>query len=141
PAMSPDLTRLAYVSTDRRADIVYRTALVLRDLRNGRTRSIPFGPSVPMGTPPELVINWSPDGGRVAVFDGDRIRLVDVASARNVMSQPSVEGGSNYTPPLAPAFLDANTLVVLADCCIGSQHLVAVDLRSGAPDPFAVPSS
>src|SRR5207244_13654684 len=101
PAMSPDLTRLAYVSTDRRADIVYRTALVLRDLRNGRTRSIPFGPSVPMGTPPELVINWSPDGGRVAVFDGDRIRLVDVASARNVMSQPSVEGGSNYTPPLA----------------------------------------
>src|SRR5207244_445765 len=76
-----------------------------------------------------------------AVFDGDRIRLVDVASARNVMSQPSVEGGSNYTPPLSPAFLDANTLVVLADCCIGSQHLVAVDLRSGARDPFAVLSS
>jgi hypothetical protein len=37
--------------------------------------------------------------------------------------------------------LNAHTLVVLADCCIGPQQLLAVDLRSGATTPFAGLSS
>jgi hypothetical protein len=136
PALSPDLTRLAYVSTDRRVDVVYRTALIIRELRTGRAKSIPLGPDVPMGTPPELVINWSPDGRRIAIFDGDRIRLVDVANANDVMSQPSVP-----RPSLAPVFLNGHSLAVLADCCTGRQHVVALDLRSGARRAFVTLSS
>jgi hypothetical protein len=145
PALSPDKTRLAYVSTRVRAEIVYRTALVVRDLRNRRVRAIPLGPDVPLGTPPELVINWSPDGRSVAVFDGSRIRIVDVASAVDVPSQPGIPGDApssgTDTPWLAPVFLNADTLVVLADCCIGRQHLLAIDVSSGTPTPFAGVSS
>jgi hypothetical protein len=136
PALSRDHTRLAYVSTDRRVDIVYRTALVIREVRTSRTKSISLGPDVPMGTPPELVINWSPDSRRIAVFDGNRTRLVDVGRASDVRSQPSVAG-----PSLAPVFLNGHSLVVLADCCIGPQHIVAVDLRSGVRRAFATLSS
>lgn len=145
PALSPDRRRLAYISTWVRAGIIYRTTLVVRDLRTGRRHAIPLGPRVPLGTPPELVINWSPDGRAVAVFDGSRIRLVDVATASDVSSQPGVTGdaagSSSRTPSLAPVFLDAHTLVVLADCCVGKQHLLAIDLRSGARTPFADLSS
>jgi hypothetical protein len=136
PTLSPDRTRLAYVSTDRRVDIVYRTALVIRELSTGQTKSIPLPPDAPMGTPPELVINWSPDGRRIAVFDGARIRLVDVANANDVMSQPSVP-----RPSLAPVFLNGHSLVVLADCCTGRQHVVALNLRSGARHAYATLSS
>jgi hypothetical protein len=137
PALSPDKTRLAYVSTAVRNEIIYRTALVVRGLRGGPVRTIPLGPDVPVGTPPELVINWSPDGRKIAVFDGSLVRLVDVANAQDVPSQPAIPG----EPALAPVFLDGYTLVVLADCCIGHQHLVAVDLRSGARTAFARLSS
>ena len=145
PALSPDKTRLAYVTTQVRAEIVYRTALVVRDLRNRLARAIPLGPDVPLGTPPELVINWSPDGRAVAVSDGSRIRMVDVASAVDVPSQPGIPGDApstgTHTPWAAAVFVNAETLVVLADCCIGRQHLLAIDLRSGASTPFAELSS
>jgi len=135
PCLSPDRSRLAYVTSELDVDIVYRTALVIRDLRTGQADSIPLGPDVPEGTPPELVSNWSPDGTRVAIFDGYRIRLVDVRTAKNVVSQPSVSRG------LAPVFLDAHTLVVFGNCCIGRQHLVGIDLSSGTRKPFASLSS
>ena len=57
--------------------------------------------------------------------------------APDVPSQPGIPGNTG----LAPVFLDAHTLVVLADCCIGRQHLIAVDLRSGARTAFAEISS
>jgi WD40 repeat protein len=144
PALSPNRKQLAYVSTRVRSYNVELAALVVRDLRTGRTRSISLGPGVPLGTPPELVINWSPDGRRLAVFDGRRVRLVVVATARDVGSQPTIPGVPSVSSPrrwLAPVFIDARTLVVLVDCCIGRQHLVAVDLRSGAQRPFARLSS
>ena len=134
PVLSPDKKRLAYVSSDRRVDIVYRTALVIRELRTGQTKSIPLGPDVPEGQPPELVINWSPDGRRVAVFDETRIRLVDAANAQDVPSQPAVAG-------LAPVYLNGHSLVVLANCCIGRQRVIRVDLRSGTRSAFATLSS
>jgi WD40 repeat protein len=145
PALSPDRTRLAYVSTRRRDGIVYRSALVVRRLATGEEIALLLGPRVPLGTPPELVINWSPDGRRIAIFDGSTIRIVDVTSARDVTAQPALPGdpvrpGERDTG-LAPVFLDANTLVVLADCCISRQHLVAVDLRSGLRTPFSRLSS
>jgi WD40-like Beta Propeller Repeat len=135
PSLSPDRSQLAYVTSELDVDIVYRTALVIRDLRTGQAHSIPLGPEVPEGTPPELVINWSPDGTRVAIFDGDRIRLADVRTAKDVVSQPSVSRG------LAPVFLDAHTLVVLGNCCIGRQRLVDIDLSSGTRKRFASLSS
>jgi WD40 repeat protein len=145
PSLSPDRTRLAYVSTQRRDEIVYRTALVVRRLGTRQETAFLLGPRVPLGTPPELVINWSPDGRRIAIFDGSTIRIVDVANRRDVTAQPAIPSdpvrpGERDTS-LAPVFLDANTLVVLADCCIGRQRLVAVDLRSGARTPFAGLSS
>jgi len=146
PALSPQRTQLAYVTIARRpnSEIIDRTALVIRNLRTGHTRSIPFAPNVPLGTPPELIINWSPDGTTIAVFDGRAIRLVDVASATTLPSQPLLPGDTptpGRTSLLAPVFLNGGTLIVLAGCCIGPQQLVAVDLSSGGRESFAKLSS
>ena len=91
---------------------------------------LPFAEGIAGGNRPELVINWSPDGRRVVLFDRERLRLVDVATAADIPSQPGL------TPAYAPVFLDAQTLVVLANCCIGRQQLVTIDVRSGAISPF-----
>ncbi len=146
PALSPDRTRLAYLSSGRRKHgIVELVGLVIRDLRTGLSHSIPFAKAVPLGTPPELVINWSPDARAVALVAGPGIRLVDVAIAHDVDSQRSLPGDTattpRDTPSLAPVFLDGHTLVVLSNCCVGRQQLVALDLRSGAKTPFAWLSS
>ena len=132
PSLSPDRTRLTFLATAAREDIVEETGLVVRDLRSGSDRLIPFGIPVPGGTPPDLVVNWSPDGRRIAVFDRKAIRLVDAAHAARIDTEPSAGVA------LAPVFLDGQTLVVLANCCIGKQRLVTVDLGSGAQAPFAV---
>jgi hypothetical protein len=49
-------------------------------------------------------VNWSPDGRRVAVFDGTRIRLVDVATAQNLGSQPGVPGDKPNHPIAARVY-------------------------------------
>jgi hypothetical protein len=99
---------------------------------------------VTRGTPPELVMNWSSDRRTIALFDGSTITLVDVATAATLSSQPALPGYTpvlGRTPPLAPVFRNASTLVVLVGCCIGRQQLVAVDLHSGARRRFARLSS
>jgi len=144
PALSPDKTRLAYVTTEVRNEIVYRAALVIRNLRTGAIRTMRLPPGVPFGTPPELVINWSPNSRQVAVFDDSRIKLVDAARAADVAAQPALPGDTptpGQTSWLAPVFVDARTVVVLEGCCIGRQQLVAVDLSSGTQNSFAVLSS
>jgi hypothetical protein len=133
PSLSPDRTQLAYVTVELREDVKYLTKLVVRSLRTGQARVIALPARVPLGTPPELVINWSPDGRHLALFDGTVIRVVDVATATTVDSQPEIPGATG----LAPVFLNRHTLVVLTHCCIGRQRLVAVDLRSGARTAFA----
>lgn len=136
PALSPDKTRLAYVNVELRSDIKYRTAVTIRNLRTGALLRLPLAPKVPLGTPPELVINWSPDRRQLALFDGSRIRIVDSENGSDIpMKAPHPPG------EFAPVFVDRNTLVVQAGCCIGPQRLVAVDLRSGARTPFATLSS
>lgn len=137
PSLSPDRTQLAYVTIELRGDIKYRTDLVVRNLRTGQVRSIPLPERAPLGTPPDNVINWSPDGQYVALFDGLVIRIVDVATAKTVDQETEIPGRTG----LAPVFLNPHTLVVLANCCIGRQRLVAVDLGSGARKPFARLSS
>jgi hypothetical protein len=140
PALDPDGTRLAFVSLAKRGDIIYRTAVVVLNLTTGRRRTIPFGRETVWGTPPEVLLNWSPDGRRLAAFDGKQIRLVDVSTAQDVASQPAPLGeqpSRTRSPLLAPVFLDDRTLVALANCCIGRQNLVAVDLQSGRRSPFA----
>jgi hypothetical protein len=132
PALSPDKSRLAYVTVEEPADIKYRTALVIRDLRTRALRAVPFGPGITTETPPGEVINWSPNGRTVALYDGSRIRLVDVATAVDVPSQPALSVAGS-----APAFLAAKVLVILTGCCIGPQRLVTVDLRTGETKPFA----
>ena len=146
PALSPDGSRLLFLTNrmSKKLGFPLLTALVVRNLSSGRQRVIPFRSRLTIGNPPDLVTNWSPDGRHAVLLDGrhtvllggDRLRLVDTATARTVDSQPSV---GNLV--LAPAFLDAHRLVGLANCCIGRQRLVTVDLRSGRRTPFAEISS
>lgn len=133
PALSPDRRYLAYLSESLCRDLTWtcRTALVIRNLLTGDMRTIPFAEGIVGGNRPELVINWSPEGQRVVLFDRKRLRLVDVATATDIPSQPAL------TPAYAPVFLDAYTLVVLANCCIGRQQLVTIDIRSGVIGSFA----
>jgi hypothetical protein len=147
PVLNPAGTKLAYASitTTSNGD-TYEHALVVRDLRTGTSKSIPFPAKFPFGTPPELLINWSPDGQRIAAFDGHRARLVDVNHARDVESQ-SVAPGDTRRPTvwaptfLAPVYSDTQTLVVDANCCERAQRLEAINLRSGAHRRFATLSS
>jgi hypothetical protein len=133
PVVSPDGTKLAYVRVESQNDIRYRTALVIRDLQTAGQRVIPLAPVDALGTPPDNVINWSPDGESVALFAGQNIRVVNVATATSVQTEPSVGNDFDHSP----VFLDRHRLVVLANCCIGTQQLVAVDLGSGARSQFA----
>jgi hypothetical protein len=148
PTLSPDRRTLAYISiTTSRSDLVFENALVVRNLRTSRTRSIPLPAGLAVGTPPAFVINWSPDGRRIAIFDGRHIRFVDVARAREVESQPAlpgkgepvrVDGMSVGRAALeTPVYVGAHSVVVLANCCVGQQHLIEIDLRSGARTHFA----
>ena len=147
PALSPDGSRLLFLTNrmSKKLGLPLLTALVVRNLSSGRQRVIPFRSRLTIGNPPDLVTNWSPDGRHAVLLDGrhtvllggHRLRLVDTATARTVESQPSV--GSIHS--LAPVFLDAQRLVVLANCCRGRQRLVTVDLRSGRRTPFAEISS
>jgi hypothetical protein len=139
PALSPDGSRLLFLTNrmSRKLGFPLLTALVVRNLSSGRQRVIPFRSRLTIGNPPDLVTNWSPDGRHAVLRGGDRLRLVDTATARTVESQPSV--GSIHS--LAPVFLDAQRLVGLANCCRGRQQLAMVDLRSGRQTPFAEISS
>jgi hypothetical protein len=138
PSLSPDRRELAYVTVETRDDIKFRTALAIRNLVTAETRLIALPPRTPLGTPPELVINWSPDARHVAIFDGTLIRIVDVATARTVESQSPIPGGTGF----APVFLDSQRLLVQATCCIGRhQRLAVVNLRSGVRSAFAVAGS
>jgi hypothetical protein len=143
PSLSPDRARLAFLASAVQAGIEWEVGLVVRDLRGGRSTSIPFGTPMAGGTPPELVVNWSPDGRRIAVFDGRTVRLVDPARALRIDTEPfvGVAGSPTQEPSLAPVFLNGHTLVVLENCCIGKQRLVSIDLRSGAQAPFATLSA
>jgi hypothetical protein len=125
----------------------------VRELRTGATRRIPFVTDQPLGTPPELVLNWSPDGRRIAVLTTKlpaagssgvprETRLVDVATARSVASQPAVlPTARTLTAPTAPAFLRAGTLAFDANCCIGAQRLETAEVGSARHAAFATVSS
>ncbi len=152
PTLSPDRRKLAYISlTTSSNDLVFESALVVRNLRTSHTRSIPLPTCVVLGLPPELVINWSPDGRRIAIFDGRRVKLVDVAHARDVASQPPLAGEGEpiridgmsvgHAALKAPVWVGTDSLVVLANCCIGHQHLIKIDLRSGKRRRFATLSA
>ncbi len=131
PILSPHGIRLAYLSVVRHNDIQYKDALVIRNLRTGDQRRVSLGSNIVYGTPPENIISWSLDGKRIA-FDDHSIRQVRLESAHNPISDPLAPRG--WT---APAFLDSQTLVALANCCIGRhQHMIGID-RAGRRHPFA----
>jgi hypothetical protein len=137
PVVSLDGRRLAYFAVRTSGDIPYRTAVVIRDLVTGRSHAIPFAQPSVWGTPPDVVMNWSPDGRRLALIGwnrhyGGRLYVVDVAHAPTIESQP------NLGHLTAPVFLDDRTVLALANCCIGTQQkMVALPIRSGAQTPFA----
>lgn len=134
PTVSPDGRRLAYLRVVRHNDIEYADGLVVRVLATGRTSVYPLGRN-PVGTPPELVVNWAPDGRTIALVvirsgrEGGQTELVRLAGLRRIRSVRHF---------LSPVFLDERTLVGLVNCCIGrEQHLAAFDLRTGKVRPFA----
>jgi hypothetical protein len=129
PTMNAQRTMLAYARTSRIADgDPGETALVIEDLRSGRTRTIPFGVGTAFGTPPELIISWSPDGRHVAVYTDKqwRYRLVDIRTASTVASSPALPQGV-----LAPVYLSDHTVVVDANCCAHTQQLVTLNIQTG----------
>jgi len=136
-ALSPDGRRLAYYAISTDNGIPFRTAVVVRDLASGRSHAIRFAEPAVWGNPPDVLINWSPDGRKLAVVGlsrrhGGQLHIVDVDHAHTIESQP------NLGHLLAPVFLDPRTIVALANCCRGThQEMVAVSLGSGAHQPFA----
>jgi hypothetical protein len=133
PALDRRRRRLAYVSVVRSSDILYKRALIVRNLRTGEKRRIPLAPDIPLGTPPDNIINWSPTGRSIAFYDEEYVRLARLGATQDPISQPVAP---RYEQ--APAFLDSHTLVVLANCCIGRhQHLAAIDRRTGRSRRFA----
>ncbi len=89
PALDPLGIRLAFVSLAKRADIVYRTAVVILNLRTGRRRLIPFGRKAVWGTPPEVLLNWSPEQQDVARRDSvpvDEQPALPVEPARDTVA-------------------------------------------------------
>jgi hypothetical protein len=124
PTLSPDHSALAYLEEGPVKGIEEVTALVLRDLRTNTERSIPFAPPRPAGTPPEQLLSWSPDGRLIAlVTKVEGIALVDPTAATSIATSVTNTGSQASIAGLAPAFVDTNTLVVLANCCIGHQRL------------------
>jgi hypothetical protein len=169
PAVSPDGTKLAFIATAEAPSGGSYTpiGLAILDLAASTSRVL-AAPAPPAGSHrvywPAGPLNWSPDGTKVAVYAGDQIRIVDVATAQDLGSQPTVPGDvpnhpiskrvypsappsgtTTVTPPpapttatsQAPVYLDANTLVAVYDCCIGLSHLAAFDLRTGKRTTFA----
>lgn len=138
PSLSPDGKRLAYITAAVSDGLCCEmTALVVRNLPWGTARTIPLPAGGTWFGPPYLVINWSADGSSIAIWDGTVIRIVNVATASAVDSEPSLPGDTG----LAPVFLDQNTVVVETNCCNGRQNLMAVDLQSGSRKLFAHISS
>lgn len=130
PALSPGGGELAYYAVAFRNDILYRTGIAVRDLATGSTRVIPFSHRTSWSTPPDVLLNWAPDGQKLALADMGGVRIVDVAAAADVESQPLLSGLT------APAFLADGKLVALANCCIGKQRMTSVDIGSGTRAPF-----
>jgi hypothetical protein len=97
PALSPDGTELAFIATTESPNGGYYTptGLEILDLGSGARRVL-APPTPPAGSHrpywPTGPLNWSPDGAKVAVFAGDQIRIVDVATAEDLASQPTVPG-------------------------------------------------
>ena len=137
PALSPDQRRLAYVSLRRENDITFRTALVVKTLRTGALQTIPIVPIDALGTPPELVVNWAPDGRHIALFSGKHVYLVDLARTTVIPSR----GPPGLVYTFAPVYLSSTALVVQVGCCIGRQRLVVVDLDFRRRFAFATLSS
>jgi WD40-like Beta Propeller Repeat len=131
PAVSPSGNRLAYLRTRTRSDVKYRTALMIRNLATGREHAVQFGPHSAVGTPPDMVINCSPDGRYLALLGRSLVRVV------NVQTRTKVEHGRAVRRLLAPAFLDDSTLVGVANCCIGPQRLVTVAVATSRRSRFA----
>ena len=132
PARAPTRRSLHTSRWARRNDIEYRAALTVRELRTGRASRIPLESEPSGGTPPENVINWSPGGRQIAVYDGRAIRLANLGAGGGSLSEPL---GPQFR--LAPVFLNEKTLVTLAHCCVGKQQLTSVDLDSGRRQSFA----
>jgi hypothetical protein len=97
PALSPDGTELAFIATAESPNGGYYTptGVEILDLDSGASRVL-APPTPPAGSHkpywPRGPLNWSPDGAKIAVFAGDQIRIVDVATAEDLASQPTVPG-------------------------------------------------
>ena len=97
PVLNPDGTKLAFIATAESPNGGYYTptGLEILDLASGASRLL-APPTPPAGSPkfywPAGPLNWSLDGTKIVVFAGDQIRIVDVATAQDLGSQPTIPG-------------------------------------------------
>lgn len=146
PTISPNGKRLAYYTVRAEGGITYCTALAIRTLKSTHVVRIPFRVQPPLGTPSELILNWSPLSDRIVLDSSSSstrhtpnsrvLRVVSVAKARNVESQPAV-ASAVQPAPVAPVFLDATTILADVNCCVGIQRLAAVSASGHSSAPFA----
>jgi hypothetical protein len=135
PAVSPDGSRLAYVALERRNDVCYRTAIVVRDLATERDERYPFSEPVPDSNPPELPLSWSQDGTKIAFVDQDGASLLDLTNSGSARfsSVTATEGRL-----LLPTFAPDGSLIALRDCCMAGSRLVRITLPTMATTSLAL---
>jgi len=138
PALSPDGRSVVYGRIEPVDDLCVRSGLVVRDLESGRERLFP-GRDVE-GTPPGLILNWSPDGTGIAFVDSNdgprpaQVRVLDPDSDRALESATVGAGPGHF----APVFAGDGQLVVERGCCTAPMALVEAD--SSGPTLAALPA-
>jgi TolB protein len=116
PAWSPDGTRLAYVSMERKKPVVYVQSLVTGERR--AVANFPGSNSAPA---------WSPDGRRLAVVltkdGGSQIYLIGAegGNATRLMSSTGIDTEPHFSP-------DGQWIIFTSD-------------RGGSPQIYRVPAS
>lgn len=125
-------SHLAYFRYAEVENFCRRTALVVRDLRNGSENVVPItGGAVAGGTPPEWPVSVSADTTQVAHVAAEGAVVTTVATG-NTRVLREAQGDRL----LAPAWLADGRLVAMHGCCIGGG---AVRAEGTTNDLFEVP--
>jgi len=123
PALSPDGKYVAFARVEESGDVCFRTAIVVHELSSGSEVAVDIHDV--LGTPPELVINWSADGKRLAFVD--RSQLPAHGHVRVLRFEPGslVDDSTADPDTFSPVFDGAGRLLVEQGCCVRPMSIVS----------------